>query len=892
MGLDVDAGPISRGILKVAAAESRDAKNAKTREELQALWDTQAKELGFAQAEVAALVNNKFVEITTEEIADIAYLSLSELTANHAVFREPALVTKVANALLGKASPDQILEAVEKLKRFELMTTIAVDERTSLKEQVYTTREMLLTEYQLSRLANRQDGRHEFKDVVLADTLKPEQRAAALHVIKDANAVSVMEGGAGSGKSYTLGKVAHAYASAGYKTTGISGSWYAALNLAREAKLEDGRAITVWINDLKKGAIRLTEKDVILVDEAGMIGATQMRDILKFAARGGSKVVLAGDTRQQKVIAAGDPLRQIVKEIGSASLDQIVLQERQEDRQAAKDFFEGHAEKGLASYIAKNQVHIIANEKELHARIVSDWQKSRIEYPGKEHLIIASTRADVKALNQLAHETRKANGELGEFRNFQTMDCGKGEESMEFSVGDQVVIRITSKHDDVSNRTMGTITGFDGPIVHLQTETGPLAIDSSLEQSQFKNDKGERKGFGMQHRYCMTTFASRGMTVDHSFFMDSTALHRVSAAMGTSRHREDCNIYIDRQARYEAKLRFCSAKDWHSIDNFSDAEILARVATSWSKEQTREAAMDFQKWRKCGGEVDISKEDSIEKILEEAAMNVAERAVQIAQVQSHIAKINPGTAKALQHAVPLQFQMSDKYVLNRPKTTLDEIKASIKTLEDTGLDRGILSDSIKKDFITFDGSTPMYLGARPHDGAVVNICSDGEQTGALRNRFPPILDGESSHVHIVATGEDALHVWTYSKRNNLPLPTVIVGPTSESLSMPHTQDRLIKAEAVNDHSLPMRLKEQGLESEAAPEQPKSGFVGITKNRTEQNSPQNQAHPKAQAQWPSMDKMKAENLQYKTAEKASEVTTQVQQEWEQQSEQQRGPRQGM
>jgi hypothetical protein len=53
----------------------------------------------------------------------------------------------------------------------------------------------------------------------------------------------------------------------------------------------------------------LTSRDVLVIDEAGMVGTRQMERVLSHAADAGAKVVLVGDPQQLQAIEAGAAFR-------------------------------------------------------------------------------------------------------------------------------------------------------------------------------------------------------------------------------------------------------------------------------------------------------------------------------------------------------------------------------------------------------------------------------------------------------------------------------------------------------------------------------------------------------------------------------------------------------
>lgn len=64
----------------------------------------------------------------------------------------------------------------------------------------------------------------------------------------------------------------------------------------------------------------LTSRDVLVIDEAGMVGTRQMEHLLSHAQEAGAKVVLDGDLRQLQAIEAGAAFRSIVDRISSIEI--------------------------------------------------------------------------------------------------------------------------------------------------------------------------------------------------------------------------------------------------------------------------------------------------------------------------------------------------------------------------------------------------------------------------------------------------------------------------------------------------------------------------------------------------------------------------------------------
>src|SRR3546814_7796388 len=72
-----------------------------------------------------------------------------------------------------------------------------------------------------------------------------------------------------------------------------------------------------------QGRELLGPRDVLVIDEAGMIGTRQMERVLSEAERAGAKVVLVGDPEQLQAIEAGAAFRSLAERHGAAEISEV-----------------------------------------------------------------------------------------------------------------------------------------------------------------------------------------------------------------------------------------------------------------------------------------------------------------------------------------------------------------------------------------------------------------------------------------------------------------------------------------------------------------------------------------------------------------------------------------
>ena len=122
--------------------------------------------------------------------------------------------------------------------------------------------------------------------------LSGEQRTAFEHVTGGRD-LAVVIGYAGTGKSAMLGVAREAWEGAGYQVRGAALSGIAAQNLESGSGIAS-RTIASLEHQWAQGRDLLSERDLLVIDEAGMIGTRQMERVVSEATRRGAGLVLVG----------------------------------------------------------------------------------------------------------------------------------------------------------------------------------------------------------------------------------------------------------------------------------------------------------------------------------------------------------------------------------------------------------------------------------------------------------------------------------------------------------------------------------------------------------------------------------------------------------------------
>jgi len=363
-------------------------------------------------------------------------------------------------------------------------------------------------------------------------SLSEQQEQAIRHCLRE-NQLSALVGLAGTGKSTILSAVRSAYEKQDYQVHGATLSGKAADGLEKASGI-NSRTLASWLRSWEQGNNLLTRNDVLIIDEAGMIGTQQLLRFVNEVHRAGAKLIVVGDPEQLQPINAGTPFHDICDQIQTANLTEIHRQTKDWQKQASLDLAEQRTEKALDTYEARKKITEAKDTSEAIIHLVEDYLADR-ETNGDttSRLALAHRRKDVHAINQAVRAARKSAGELNGEVLIQT-NLGK----RAFAKGDRIVFTKNDYTLNVRNGLLGTVKS---------ATKDELVI--SLDDAPFQTIRLNPKHFtDLDHGYAITIHKSQGATVDRSFILGSTTMDRHLTYVAMTRHRQEAKIYGDKSS--------------------------------------------------------------------------------------------------------------------------------------------------------------------------------------------------------------------------------------------------------------------------------------------------------------------------------------------------------
>ena len=486
-------------------------------------------------------------------------VALDAITRQQATFTTRDLATFAFRHSDGKEQFDQVMGAVRASPE---LVALGKDGRD---QERFTSRDMIAVENRLERagdeLASRVNhgvgdlhrdaaiGAAEGRDLVLSG----EQRDAFDHVTGSAG-LALGVGYAGSGKSAMLGVAREAWEGQGYTVRGAALSGIAAETLEGGSGIQS-RTIASLEYAWGQGREQLGPRDVLVVDEAGMIGSRQMERVLSQARDAGAKVVMVGDPEQLQAIEAGAAFRSVAERHGAAEITEIRRQREDWQRDATRALATARTGEAIHAYDGRGMVHAADTREQARAELLDGWDRARQVDPNKSRIILTHTNAEVKSLNGEARDRLRASGDLGDD---VTVKAERGER--QFATGDRIMFLRNERGMGVKNGTLATIERVSpegGMAVRLDDGRG-VAFDT--------------KDYAhVDHGYAATFHKSQGVTVDRAHVLVTPGMDRHSAYVGMSRHRDDVQLHYGR-------------------DDFADQRQLVRTL---SRDRGKDMAGDY-----------------------------------------------------------------------------------------------------------------------------------------------------------------------------------------------------------------------------------------------------------------------------------------------------------
>ena len=344
---------------------------------------------------------------------------------------------------------------------------------------------------------------------------------AAMDKIAEGSNLSMVVGVAGSGKSALLRPLIAAWKEQGRDVHGASLAWRQADELTPAGiDPQNVKALSVMLDGLEDGSIKLTEKSVVAVDEWALLGTRQGLELLRHRDKAGFQIVALGDDKQLVSIEAGAIVDLCRLALGPEEIPEILTTKRQQTEREQKSVAllrEGRAAEYLAMKREDGTVELVPGRAEDVISRVAKLYAERLEATGRAPTIAAPTNQDAHLIGGAVRKERRKMGLLGNDISTVKATDGTRQYTLALAQGDRVRL-YRSTGADYGNGQGGPI-GRNGDVLEV--------VGVSMDGLKLKSAAGKVGTVGWEkladkktgrtllgYGDCLTVHSAQGSTAD------------------------------------------------------------------------------------------------------------------------------------------------------------------------------------------------------------------------------------------------------------------------------------------------------------------------------------------------------------------------------------------
>lgn len=404
--LGADTSASSHG--QYAKLKDRQDKANTPLPELVTRWQTELATLGFdkqlSEEIKLALPTYSFRFMDTQQ-------ALDTLTETNATFRKQDVHQHLAvQAQLTDDDINSISLHAANCFNSEQVIELGIDHK---QNEIFTTKDILEAEHQMIKLATElSQQHHNDPDSTIIQQALADKQAQSGHALSDEQVealmqacndkqLAILQGSAGVGKSFLMAVLYLANKASGQRVLGAAVPKKAADNLQTEAGITSMTLARI-LTQAEQGRQPLVNIDVLVIDEAGLIGTKQMQAILQLAFEQKTKVVLVGDDKQLSSIEHSGVLKYLSRPdiIGTSRIETIRRQRSPSARQVVMDLRDGKAQEALKVINEHKLVTFASSHEAATTKLVSAWQAYTDKHPDKAPVVLAQRWSEVEVLSK------------------------------------------------------------------------------------------------------------------------------------------------------------------------------------------------------------------------------------------------------------------------------------------------------------------------------------------------------------------------------------------------------------------------------------------------------------------------------------------------------------
>jgi Ti-type conjugative transfer relaxase TraA len=362
--------------------------------------------------------------------------------------------------------------------------------------------------------------------------LDAEQAEAVRHAFEGPG-VRVNQGVAGAGKSYLLATVRMVYEQFKFKVIAMAPTNLVAADLRTNGF--DASTIHRFIQEVRRGQRTIAPNTVLIVDEAGMVGAGLYDELTEIAVAHKCRLILTGDDRQLPPIGRGGIYGKIRHMVGDARLSKVRRQNEDWMKAASESLSTWDIAAGIEAYASRGAIAWTPKIEDAAMALVQTCIRDLDADPGRDlsqFAVYCARNDSVDIMNDAIQFAIWRNAPAEGTHEFA---CCRGK--VRVRAGDRIQFYETDPKKGLFNGALGSICGLSGQGIHVRLDSGDDVVF----------DPNEFTGWGLG--YAGTVHRGQGQTKHRSYLLydDPFVWNAALTYVALTRHKETTNLFVPRE---------------------------------------------------------------------------------------------------------------------------------------------------------------------------------------------------------------------------------------------------------------------------------------------------------------------------------------------------------
>lgn len=414
-------------------------------------------------------------------------------------------------------------------------------------------------------------------DAIETRTMRTDQ-LAAFGTATGAERLAIIQGRAGSGKSYAAGAVREAYERSGTTVFGLAPTNAVVSDMRGDGF--DAHTVHSFLLQVRRGYLKLPPNSVLVLDEAGMLDNATMSALLQVIERAGAKIIMIGDEKQLPAVGRGGLFSELLTRHASATISKVTRQKVGWQRRASELLGEYRFEEAVELFEDNGAIAMSEDPDAQLEALLAEYDAADARDPERQRLVLAYSNKDVVRINDRIREGRRARGALGgeevSVRTYLTRPK-KGEKpklvEQRFSIGDRLQVTETDKK-------IGLVNGSFGDVVQVYEDGVTVRFDGARETTRVRFGTGPGETIGVRLGYASTVYKSQGRTIDEVWLHHTIHWRDAASYVALSRQRWAVRIFANHKTCRGGLAALMARYGRKSASVSVGSEVAARKADS------------------------------------------------------------------------------------------------------------------------------------------------------------------------------------------------------------------------------------------------------------------------------------------------------------------------